>query len=123
MGLDIGGTEVSLSLNLLQVGGGSKIKSAVTVCSLDRGEHILLELVSDTAWDLLLAWKDPAGQGCSGLHVGFYLLNSYFCNPSSFTWYVLSNLSMAVLFGLNEILWKYVEWLWHIFYVDIFACH
>lgn len=58
--------------HLLQVGGGSKIKSAVTVCSLDRGEHIVLELVSNTDWDL--AWKDPAGRGCSGLCVGFYLL-------------------------------------------------
>lgn len=54
-----------------QVGGGSKIKSAVTVYSLDRGEHIVLELVSNTGWDLILTRKDPAGQGCSGLCVGF----------------------------------------------------
>lgn len=53
--------------HFLQVGGGSKIKSAVTVCSLDRDEHIVLELVSNADWDLLLAWNDPAGRGCSGL--------------------------------------------------------
>lgn len=53
------------------MGGGSKIKSAVTVCSLDRGENIVLELVSTADWDLVLAWKDPAGRGCSGLRVGF----------------------------------------------------
>ncbi|TMS06370.1 Xin actin-binding repeat-containing protein 2, partial [Larimichthys crocea] len=35
------------------------------------GENIVLELVSNTDWDLLLAWKDPAGRGCSGLRVGF----------------------------------------------------
>lgn len=49
--------------HLLQVGGESKIKSAVTVCSLDRVEHTELELVSITDWDLLLAWNDPAGGG------------------------------------------------------------
>lgn len=63
----MGGMEASLSkkktpqAHLLQVGGGSKIKSAVTVWLLDRGEHTLLELVSNTDWDLLLAWTDPAG--------------------------------------------------------------
>lgn len=55
---------------LLEVGGGSKIKSAVTVCLLDRIEHKALELVSTTDRDLLLAWKHPAGRGCSGLCVG-----------------------------------------------------
>lgn len=63
---------------LLQVGGESKIKSAVTVCSLDRVEHTELELVSITDWDLLLAWDDPAGRGCSGLKVGFYCLKNLF---------------------------------------------
>lgn len=73
----MGGTAASLSkkkhprAHLLQVGGGSKIKSAVTVCSLDRGEHIVLELVSNTDWDLVLTWRDPAGRECSGLCVGF----------------------------------------------------
>lgn len=62
----------------MTVGGGFKIKSAVTVCLLDRSEHLVLELVSIADWDLLLAWKDPAGRGCSGLLLGFYLLSSSF---------------------------------------------
>lgn len=49
------------------MGGGSKIKSADTFNSLDRDEHIVLELVSNADWDLLLAWKDPAGRGYSGI--------------------------------------------------------
>lgn len=57
--------------HLLEVGGGSKINSAVTVCSVDRGEHIVLELVSNTHRDLLSAWTDPAGWGCIGLPWGF----------------------------------------------------
>lgn len=83
--------------HLSQVGGGSKIKSAATVCSLDRGGHIQLELVSNTDWDLLLAWKDPAGRGCSGLTVGFYLLSSF----------------LSIFFSIHHILVGNDQWILH----------
>lgn len=85
LGLDTGGTKASVSrekkpprVHPSHVGGGSKIKSAVTICSSDRSEHITLELVSISDWDLLVARTDPAGRGCSGLFVGFYLLSFLF---------------------------------------------
>lgn len=80
----MGGTETSLSKKkqpkprLLLGGGGSKIKSAVTVCSLDRNERVVLELVSDTHWDLLLDRERPCGLGCIGLRVELYLLRIFF---------------------------------------------
>ena len=64
---------------VLQVGGGSKIKSAVSVCSLDRGGHVLLELVSNSDWDLLGARTDALqDRGGFGLRVGFYLRSDQF---------------------------------------------
>lgn len=93
----MGGLEASLSkknqkktqVHPLHVGGGSKIKSAVTICLLDRSEHITLELVSITDWDLLLGWTDPACQGCSGLSFGIllaeFLFYCFYNSPSSFS--------------------------------------
>ena len=67
----MGGTDASLSkkktaqAHPLQMGGGSKIKSAVTVCSVDSCGHVLLELVSNTGicfwfWEDRAAWP-PCG--------------------------------------------------------------
>lgn len=46
------------------VGGGSKIKSAITVCSLDRSEIQSTGAGLQRCLGFALAWKEPAGQGC-----------------------------------------------------------
>ena len=58
---DLWGSKKTPQAHLLEVGGGSKIKSAVTVCSLDRGEHIVPELVSSA--DLDFGLERPCRSG------------------------------------------------------------
>lgn len=53
------------------VGGGSKIKSAVAVCSLDRSEIQSTGAGLQHWLGFALAWKEPAGQGYRGLLQGF----------------------------------------------------
>lgn len=57
------GSKKTPQAHLLEVGGGSKIKSAVTVCSLDRGEHIVPELVSSADLDFAFGLERPCRSG------------------------------------------------------------
>lgn len=60
-------------------GGGSKIKSAVTVCSLDRGNHVLLELDSNAKRDLTCGEeRRPGGQGFQCPTCGILSTELYF---------------------------------------------
>lgn len=64
VGLNVGAAEGMAVF--WHVGGGSKIKSAVTVCSLDRSEIKSTGAGLQRWLGFVLAWKEPAGQGYRG---------------------------------------------------------
>ncbi|CAG5865563.1 unnamed protein product [Menidia menidia] len=53
-------------------------EAAATLHDATGVEHIELELVSITDWDLLLAWKDPAGRGLQRPSCGILLTELIF---------------------------------------------
>lgn len=88
--------------------GGSKIKSAATVSSSDRNEHIVLELVSNAALGFALSLEGPRGLGVHRPFLrDFYLLSSVFVfflilHPLTGRWWRLSKVSIFFIlsFGL-----------------------